>query len=124
MEQHNAPKTSSGFALWEWVKAICVVILTAIVAYKICVAPTIINIDFPTLLSLLLALFSVGLSALFYFKATDTSNTFYDNTSSSQKILRSFWSKLRAALENGYVISTKATPQCATTCKVRRTAPQ
>ena len=36
--------------------------------------------DFSSFLSLLLALFSVGLAAMFYFKATDTSNTFYDNT--------------------------------------------
>ena len=98
MEQHNAPKTSSGFALWEWVKAICVVILTAIVAYKICVAPTIINIDFPTLLSLLLALFSVGLSALFYFKATDTSNTFYDNTYKFTKDI----AELLVKIESGF----------------------
>jgi ATP-dependent Lon protease len=32
------------------------------------------------LFSLLLALFSISLAALFYFKATDTSNKFYDNT--------------------------------------------
>lgn len=66
--------------LWEWVKAISTVILVALVAYKIYSTPTTLNIDFPTLLSLLLALFSVALSALFYFKATETSNAFYDNT--------------------------------------------
>jgi len=36
--------------------------------------------DFSTFLSLTLALFSVALAAMFYFKATDTSNVFYDNT--------------------------------------------
>lgn len=68
------------FNLWEWVKAIATLVLVCVVAYKIYVTPTTLTIDFPTLLSLLLALFSVALSALFYFKATDTSNTFYDNT--------------------------------------------
>lgn len=38
------------------------------------------NFDFIALLSTLLALFSVGLSAIFYFKATETSNNFYNNT--------------------------------------------
>lgn len=68
------------FRLWEWVKAISTLVLVGVVAYKIYITPTSISIDFPTLLSLLLALFSVALSALFYFKATDTSNAFYDNT--------------------------------------------
>ena len=36
--------------------------------------------DFSDLLSLILALFAVGLAVAFYFKATDTSNKFYDNT--------------------------------------------
>lgn len=66
--------------LWEWVKAISVLSLVAVITFKIWVTPLNITVDFPTLLSLLLALFSVGLAALFYFKATETSNTFYDNT--------------------------------------------
>lgn len=36
--------------------------------------------DFSDLLSLFLAMFSIGLSVLFYLKATETSNIFYDNT--------------------------------------------
>ncbi len=36
--------------------------------------------DFSDLLSLLVALFAVALSIAFYLKATETSNTFYDNT--------------------------------------------
>lgn len=38
------------------------------------------SFDFSDFLSLLLALFAMGLSILFYFKATDTSNQFYDNS--------------------------------------------
>jgi flagellar biosynthesis GTPase FlhF len=66
--------------LWEWVKAICSVAIVGVVLYKIYITPFNITVDFPTLLSLLLALFSVALASLFYFKATETSNTFYDNT--------------------------------------------
>ncbi len=66
--------------LWDWVKAISALVLVAVIAYKAYTTPTTLTVDFPTLLSLLLALFSVWLSALFYFKATETSNTFYDNT--------------------------------------------
>ena len=36
--------------------------------------------DFSDLLSLFLAMFSIALAVLFYLKATDTSNVFYDNT--------------------------------------------
>lgn len=38
------------------------------------------DLGFSELLSLILALFAITLSAVFYFKATETSNTFYDNT--------------------------------------------
>lgn len=66
--------------IWGLVKAICTIILTAVISVKVYQTPIELTVDFPTLLSLILALFSVGLAALFYFKATDTSNTFYDNT--------------------------------------------
>jgi hypothetical protein len=61
-------------------KAFALVAATGVLGYKIVVTPFVLTVDFPTLLSLLLAIFSVFLSALFYFKATETSNTFYDNT--------------------------------------------
>ncbi len=38
------------------------------------------NLSFTDVLSLLLALFSVGISIAFYFRATETSNEFYNNT--------------------------------------------
>lgn len=86
------------FPIWEWVKAICAVALTAVVCVKIYTTPTTITIDFPTLLSLLLALFSVALSALFYFKATDTSNAFYDNTYKFTKDI----AELLVKIESGF----------------------
>jgi len=73
-------KPSRNTAPWDWVKAVCTIVLTLVLAVKIYITPTSFTVDFPTLLSLLLALFSVVLASLFYFKATDTSNTFYDNT--------------------------------------------
>jgi len=73
-----AEKKSS--QLWDRVKATSCLLLVFVLSYKIYITPFNIVVDFPTLLSLLLALFSVGLSALFYFKATETSNAFYDNS--------------------------------------------
>jgi hypothetical protein len=89
---------STKSAVWEKVKAFCVIVLTSVIAIKIFTTPTQLTVDFPTLLSLLLALFSVALSALFYFKATDTSNTFYDNT---YKFTRDI-AQLLAKIESGF----------------------
>lgn len=86
------------FPIWDWAKAICAVALSAALCVKIYTTPTTITIDFPTLLSLLLALFSVALSALFYFKATDTSNAFYDNTYKFTKDI----AELLVKIESGF----------------------
>lgn len=91
-------KEKTEFQLWEWVKAISALILIGVVAFKIYTTPTTLTIDFPTLLSLLLALFSVALSALFYFKATDTSNAFYDNTYKFTKDI----AELLVKIESGF----------------------
>ena len=64
----------------SWVKSIIAIIVTTVLCYKVYETPITLQFDFPAFLSLLLALFSVALAALFYFKATDTSNAFYDNT--------------------------------------------
>lgn len=85
-------------SLWEWVKAISTLTFVGVVAYKIYITPFNITVDFPTLLSLLLALFSVALAALFYFKATDTSNTFYDNTYNFTKDI----AQLLVKIESGF----------------------
>lgn len=67
-------------AFWDGVKGVCTVLIVCAVSFKFYNMPISMSVDFPTLLSLILAIFSVCLSALFYFKATDTSNKFYDNT--------------------------------------------
>lgn len=84
--------------LWDIVKSVSTVVVIAIFSVKLFLIPTSLVIDFPMLLSLLLALFSVALSALFYFKATDSSNQFYDNT---HKFTRDI-SQLLAKMESGF----------------------
>ncbi|OGW44186.1 MAG: hypothetical protein A2X57_06615, partial [Nitrospirae bacterium GWD2_57_8] len=65
----------------SWFKLIIGAVLFGILAYKLFVIPiNIPELKFSELLSLALALFAMGLSAAFYFKANDTSNQFYDNT--------------------------------------------
>lgn len=77
-EEHE--KDSREENVWQKVQAFAVILALSVTAYKLAVTPFNVIVDFPTLLSLLLAFFSVGLAALFYFKATETSNAFYDNT--------------------------------------------
>jgi len=84
--------------LWDWVKSICTLGAVGVICYKIYLTPISLTVDFPTLLSLLLALFSVALAALFYFKATETSNTFYDNTYNFTKDI----AQLLAKIESGF----------------------
>jgi len=84
--------------LWDWVKAISTLVIVGVLSYKVYLTPINLTVDFPTLLSLLLALFSVGLAALFYFKATDTSNTFYDNTYNFTKDI----AQLLVKMESGF----------------------
>ena len=98
--------------IWGLPKAVvsfAVVALVSAVVYRSVTAELNLQFDFPALLSLLLALFAVGLSALFYFKATEMSSVFYDNTykftSEVSQILRSiesgFGERLRH-LDEGY----------------------
>ncbi|MCS6173222.1 hypothetical protein G7A68_01955 [Shewanella baltica] len=90
--------TQSKNGLWDWVKAISTLVVVGVFSYKVYVTPIALTVDFPTLLSLLLALFSVALAALFYFKATDTSNTFYDNTYNFTKDI----AQLLVKMESGF----------------------
>ncbi|MBM9606753.1 hypothetical protein [Desulfopila inferna] len=94
----NKNKDDHIYGHWGAVKSFAVIVLIGVVAYKIIVTPFNLTFDFPSLLSLLLALFSVGLAALFYFKASETSNTFYDNT---YKFTRDI-AQLLAKIESGF----------------------
>ena len=67
----------------SWLKIGVFGSLTAVAVVKIWQADlsqALTGFDFSDLLSLFLAMFSIGLAVLFYLKATDTSNVFYDNT--------------------------------------------
>jgi hypothetical protein len=97
MDGNEIKPRKSAVIPW-WVKSIIALIFSIVFAYKIAITPWDAQVDFPTLLSLLLAFFSVGLAALFYFKATETSNAFYDNTYKfSQQI-----GELLARIESGF----------------------
>jgi len=63
--------------------AFVVVVMAGVLSYKIGIGAITFDMSdfsFNDLLALLLALFSIALSLIFYHKATETSNTFYDNT--------------------------------------------
>lgn len=74
----------------SWLKVIVIVMAGLVLAlffsillYKLALASFKINITdfkFSDLLTLLLAFFSIGMSIAFFFKASETSNSFYDNT--------------------------------------------
>ncbi|GMM85129.1 hypothetical protein [Pseudoalteromonas sp. MTN2-4] len=103
MENKKSSKYNQGFlgeekSNWQIIKTFASICAISVLTYKIAVTPVDFKLDFPTLLSLLLAFFSVGLSALFYFKATETSNSFYDNT---HKFTREI-SILLSKIESGF----------------------
>lgn len=60
--------------------AFIVLILTSVISWKILSTNISINeLKATDILSIVISLFAIGLSVAFYFKATDTSNDFYDN---------------------------------------------
>ncbi len=67
----------------SWLKIGVIGSITAVLVVKIWQADftqAFAGFDFSDLLSLFLAIFSISLAVLFYLKATETSNIFYDNT--------------------------------------------
>jgi hypothetical protein len=88
------------------------VIFFALLSYKIALSSFEFDFrgfNFSDLLSLLLAIFSIGLSVAFYFKATDTSNKFYDNTFKFTKDISEILGRIEAGfgerlrhLDEGY----------------------
>ena len=64
-----------------YLKAFVVVILTLVISWKLLWTNiTLSELKTTDILFLIIAIFSIGLSVAFYFKATDTSNDFYDNS--------------------------------------------
>ena len=79
-DESKQPKKAKQREDWKTTKCFVVILASTVIAYKIAITPFNLVFDFPALLALLLALFSVFLAALFYFKTTETSSAFYDNT--------------------------------------------
>lgn len=83
-----------------------------IIAYKIALSSTIFDLskfDFSDLLNLLLAFFAIAMSVAFYYKATETSNQFYDNTYKFTKEMSEILGRIEAGfgerlkhLDEGY----------------------
>lgn len=96
----------------SWFKIAAGLILLALISYKLAVSELNFDFskfDFSDLLSLTLAIFSIGLSVAFYFKATDTSNKFYDNTYKFTKEISEILGRIEAGfgerlkhLDEGY----------------------
>lgn len=66
-----------------WLKVAVIVAFSLFAVFKLWntdLSSIISNFSFSEFMALILALFSISLSVLFYFKATETSNVFYDNT--------------------------------------------
>lgn len=82
MEEENKKKfTFTGIKL-SHIRDLIIIVLLAVFTWKLAFANININLTdfkFTDFLSLFLALFAVGLSAAFYFKANETSNKFYNN---------------------------------------------
>ena len=76
IEKYNEKSIKGNTIPW-WVKSIVILTFTGVISYKIITSQFNFLFDFSSFLSLVMAFFSIG---LFYFKATETSNSFYDNT--------------------------------------------
>jgi hypothetical protein len=94
----------------SWLRVGVVSAVTFLLLWKLATADVRLdNFDFSDLLSLLLSLFAVSLSVAFYFKATETSNSFYDNTFKFTKDLSEILGRIEAGfgerlrhLDEGY----------------------
>nr|WP_314877269.1 hypothetical protein [uncultured Pseudomonas sp.] len=72
-----------GWLNWPRFRDISVVLLMMVCSYRLAVSDLKIDLSgfsFTDLLSMVLAIFAIALSAAFYFKADESSKTFYDNS--------------------------------------------
>ncbi|XDD53066.1 hypothetical protein AB3N62_11280 [Leptospira sp. WS4.C2] len=113
MENYEKEKSKNKIAETNnYFRIIIISLFTAVFLWKISTSTIEVDLtkfDFNALLSTLLALFSVGLSVFFYFKATDTSNLFYDNTYKFTKDISEILGRIEAGfgerlrhLDEGY----------------------
>lgn len=79
----NKEKKHSGFLSLANLKDILIICLIVIFTWKLLnsdISISIKELAFTDLVSILMAFFAIALSVTFYFKATETSNRFYDNS--------------------------------------------
>lgn len=76
------------------------------------------ELKFTDVLSLLLALFSMGIAIAFYFKATDTSNEFYDNTYKFSQSMTEILARIESGFGEKLSNIQDAIPKGPTTTKV------
>jgi hypothetical protein len=96
----------------SWLKVGVVGLFSCVAVYKIITTPFAVDLadfKFSDLLALILSLFAIALSMAFYFKATDTSNQFYDNTYKFTKEISEILGRIEAGfgerlrhLDEGY----------------------
>lgn len=96
----------------NWLKIFVVVVVVALTTYKILTTNFSVDLtkfDFNAFLSLVLAIFSIGLAVAFFFKANDSSNLFYDNTYKFTKDMSTMLGRIEAGfgerlkhLDEGY----------------------
>lgn len=76
-------KETKRWLSWQNLRDMAIIALICVVAVKLAITPWILNIDrfsFTDLLALVLAIFSVWLSVMFYFKADEGSKRFYNDS--------------------------------------------
>lgn len=101
-----------GFLTLPVLRDVALVLLTVIVGWKLLSSELQIDLSkfsFSELLALILSLFSVSLSVAFYFKASDTSNQFYNNSYKFTKEMSEILGRIEAGfgeklrhLDEGY----------------------
>lgn len=104
--------SKSGFLSLPVLRDVVLIVLMTVVGWKFLNAELKIDLatfSFNDFLALILALFSVALSVAFYFKATEASNQFYDNTYKFTKEMSEILGRIEAGfgerlrhLDEGY----------------------
>lgn len=94
LKEESSNKKIKHATLWNYVQAICTVLFVFFILLKF--YDSTFTVDFSTLLSIVLAIFSIWLSATFYFKATETSNRFYENTYTHSKDIATLLVKIES----------------------------
>ena len=99
-ETKKVPK-KTGFLTLGNLRDVFILATVAIIGYKTAITKVSIdltNISLSDLISVLLAFLAIGLSVAFYFKATETSNRFYDNSYKFTKDM----SEILGRIESGF----------------------